>query len=316
MYIERAPLRISLIGGGLDFPNIINDHDICTLAFTIDKYVHAIVNPLVACFDYKFRVGYKEQDYGHFIDDIRHPVVRESLRFFQVDDYLDIQSLSNIPSIAGLGSSSAFAIALFKCLNKLTKRGLTDLEILNHCIEMERFTNNNMGGLQDQYHSFYGGFNLINYQQNEVVKMNSNLTTSILEGSALVLDHNTLVTNTSSRGVGGSWYSPEELELLISINASIKHATYANNLTFNLLLDNFEQSCKHKLSKMISAGNFHATPFTTWLIENNIFSWKYCGAPGSRAIYILSSKDKIAFIKHKIATINSLFEIPINISNS
>jgi D-glycero-alpha-D-manno-heptose-7-phosphate kinase len=250
MYIERAPLRISLIGGGLDFPNIINDHAICTLAFTIDKYVYAIINPLVACFDYKFRVGYKEQDYGQYIDDIRHPVVRESLRFFQVDDYLDIQSLSNIPSIAGLGSSSAFAVALFRCLNKLTKRGLTALEILNNCIEMERSTNNNMGGLQDQYHSFYDGFNLINYQQNEVVKMNDNLTSSILECSILVLDKKTPDTSPSARGVGGSWYSAEELEFLIAINASIKHATYTNNLSFNLLFDNFEQSCKHKLSKM------------------------------------------------------------------
>jgi D-glycero-alpha-D-manno-heptose-7-phosphate kinase len=315
MYIERTPLRISLIGGGLDFPNIINDHDVCTLAFTIDKYVYAIINPLVPCFDYKFRVGYKEQDYGQQIDDIRHPVVRESLRFFQVDDYLDIQSLSNIPSIAGLGSSSAFAVALFRCLNKLTKKGLTDLEILNYCIEMERSTNNNMGGLQDQYHSFYDGFNLINYQQNQVVKMSNGLTSSIFEGSMLVLDQKTSDTITSSRGVGGSWYSIEELEFLLSINASIKQATYNNNLTYNLLLDNFEQSCKHKLSKMISTGKFHGTPFTNWLIDNNIFSWKYCGAPGSRAIYILSSKEKIALIKHKIATTNSLFEIPINLSD-
>lgn len=316
MFIERVPLRISLIGGGLDFPEIIANHDACTLAFTIDKYVHAIVNPLVPCFNYKFRVGYKEQDFGQVIDDIRHPIVREVLRFFEIDEYLDIQSLSNVPSIAGLGSSSAFTIALFRALNRFKKLNLRDDDILSNCIQIERFTNNCMGGLQDHYHTFYNGFNLINYQSNKVIQIDGSLTNQVINNSILVLDNSVPnIVSTSARGVGGSWYSEEELNFLLGINHEIKMAVLANKLTFKLLFETFEVSCKHKFNKMIHSNTFSSSPFTDWLIKNNIFSWKYCGAPGSRAIYILSNSKTTSMIKNKISSINSIFEIPINISN-
>lgn len=65
MVISRTPLRMSLVGGGTDLPDLI------------DKYVHVIVSPR---FEGDFRIGYSRTEIRERVDEIQHDLVREALR--------------------------------------------------------------------------------------------------------------------------------------------------------------------------------------------------------------------------------------------
>ena len=60
MIITRTPVRISLFGGGTDYPDYYNSKKGAVIGFTIDKYTYVSVNQLSDFFEYKIRVGYSK----------------------------------------------------------------------------------------------------------------------------------------------------------------------------------------------------------------------------------------------------------------
>ena len=54
MIIIQTPLRVSLFGGGTDFPSFYHEHGGCVLSSAIDKYIFVTIKKR---FDNKLRVG-------------------------------------------------------------------------------------------------------------------------------------------------------------------------------------------------------------------------------------------------------------------
>src|SRR5215472_8419532 len=106
MIITRSPLRISLGGGGTDLPSYYEKHTGFLIAAAIDKYVcitlhHTFVPELI--------VKYSKLERVNSVDEVNHPIVRESLRVVGVDvSGLEITSMADIPAGTGLGSSGSF----------------------------------------------------------------------------------------------------------------------------------------------------------------------------------------------------------------
>jgi D-glycero-alpha-D-manno-heptose-7-phosphate kinase len=115
MIITCSPLRISMGGGGTDLPSYYKDHSGFLIAAAIDKYVY--VN-LHNTFDQKLIIKYSKMEEVKSVDEIKHPIIRETLKFVGVENpHLEITSMADIPAGTGLGSSGSFTTALLKALH-------------------------------------------------------------------------------------------------------------------------------------------------------------------------------------------------------
>lgn len=160
--ITRTPLRISLVGGGTDMPAFTQKHPGAVVSFAIDKYVYVSVNPK---FDRKFRVSYSKTENADRVDQIKHDLVRESLKISGVTEGVEITSISDIPGTGtGLGSSSAFTVGLLKALEKYPDPSI----LAERAFEVESGKCYHPVGRQDQYASAHGGFNFMIFGKNNV----------------------------------------------------------------------------------------------------------------------------------------------------
>jgi D-glycero-alpha-D-manno-heptose-7-phosphate kinase len=163
MIISRTPFRVSFFGGGTDYPDWFSQHQGATLATTINKYCYITCRFLPPFFDHRSRIVYSEIERVKKVQDIRHPAVREVLKFLKMEEGVEIHHDGDLPARTGLGSSSSFTVGLLNALYALqgimpTKERLAKEAI---CIEQERCQEN--VGCQDQVLAAHGGFNYIEF---------------------------------------------------------------------------------------------------------------------------------------------------------
>lgn len=158
MFISRTPYRLSLYGGGLDYPSWYEKHDTQILCAGLDYYCYQTVRELPPFFDHKYRIAYSKIENVNDIKEIVHPTAREVIRKYGMNKNLEITHVGDLPSRSGIGSSSAFTVGLISSLSALVKSeflGRTKLARL--AIDIEQ---NNIGeiiGIQDQCASAFGG---------------------------------------------------------------------------------------------------------------------------------------------------------------
>lgn len=120
MIISKTPLRISFVGGGSD--NIFNSKDIegKVISTTINKFVYLCINKK---YDENIRFSYSITENVNSTNKIKHPIVKNLLKYYKIFNSLEISSVADIPSLGtGLGSSSSFAVGLINCLNFYKKK--------------------------------------------------------------------------------------------------------------------------------------------------------------------------------------------------
>src|SRR6516162_8127387 len=168
MIITRCPLRISLGGGGTDLPSYYRKHTGFLVAAAIDKYVcitlhHTFVPELI--------IKYSKLERVHNIDDINHPIVRESLRVVDVDiSGLEITSMADIPAGTGLGSSGSFTTALLKALHTHKKNFVHPRELAEQACHIELDRLGEPIGKQDQYIASFGGLTCFHFHADGTVE--------------------------------------------------------------------------------------------------------------------------------------------------
>ena len=88
---SRAPLRISLGGGGTDLPSYYREHGGFLVAGAIDKYVYMLMHTV---FQRRYRMKYSETEDVQEIGEIRHPILREALGRHWRGNPLEIASVA------------------------------------------------------------------------------------------------------------------------------------------------------------------------------------------------------------------------------
>ena len=116
MIITKTPYRVSLFGGGSDHPDWYRENGGAVLSFAIDKFCYISTRVLPPFFDHKFRISYSKIETVQSIDQIQHPAVREGIRKFAPECFLEVQHHGDLPARSGVGSSSAFAVGLIHSL--------------------------------------------------------------------------------------------------------------------------------------------------------------------------------------------------------
>ncbi len=73
---SRAPLRISLGGGGTDLPSYYGEHGGFLVSGAIDKYIYMLTHTV---FQQRYRMKYSEIEEVDTPREIKHPILRETL---------------------------------------------------------------------------------------------------------------------------------------------------------------------------------------------------------------------------------------------
>lgn len=157
MWISKTPLRVSFLGGGTDYPSYFQNNPGAVLGSTIDKYIYISVLPLAAFAEQKFRITYRTTESVDRVEDIAHPVVRETLKLLQWNTPLNIATMAELPGSTGLGSSSAFTVGFLNLLHHLKGSRLTRYELARQAIYLEQDVLKENVGVQDQVHAAFGG---------------------------------------------------------------------------------------------------------------------------------------------------------------
>jgi D-glycero-alpha-D-manno-heptose-7-phosphate kinase len=151
---SRAPLRISLGGGGTDLPSYYREHGGFLVSGAIDKYVYMLTHTV---FQRRYRMKYSELEEVDAIAEIRHPILRETLLRHWCGNPLEIASVADVPAGTGMGSSGAYTVCLIKGLAHARRKSITPGSLAESACEIEMEVLGEPVGKQDPYASAHGG---------------------------------------------------------------------------------------------------------------------------------------------------------------
>lgn len=165
MIITRTPFRISLFGGGTDYPAWFSSHGGAVLATTINKYCYISCRQLPPFFDHKHRIVYSQIEMVKDGDAISHPTVREVLRLLDQNAGVEIHHDADLPARSGLGSSSSFTVGLINAIMALNGQRTSKKALAQQAIYVEQKMTGEVVGSQDQISAAFGGFNRIDFMR-------------------------------------------------------------------------------------------------------------------------------------------------------
>lgn len=164
MIISRTPFRVSLFGGGSDYPSWYRQHGGTVLGMTINKYCYITIRPLPPFFEHRYRLVYSRIELVKEIGEIDHPSVRAVLTDMNITEGLEIHHDGDLPARSGLGSSSSFTVGLLNALHALEGRMMSKKRLADDAIRIEQDVIRENVGSQDQVWAAYGGLNRVNFR--------------------------------------------------------------------------------------------------------------------------------------------------------
>ena len=131
MIISKTPYRLSLFGGGTDYPAWYEKNPSKIISASMAYYCYISLKQLPPYFDYVNRVIYSKIESVSDISQIEHPSVRECLKYYGVPNGISISHDGDLPARSGIGSSSAFTVGLINAIASYQQRDLSPYDIIN-----------------------------------------------------------------------------------------------------------------------------------------------------------------------------------------
>jgi D-glycero-alpha-D-manno-heptose-7-phosphate kinase len=156
MIISRAPVRLSMGGGGTDLASYYEKYGGFLMAAAINKYVYVMANKR---FMKSIRLSYSKTETVDDVNQIEHNIFREALKFTEIENQIELVSIADVPSQCGLGTSSTFAIALLNVLLHYQRKYVDLHRLADIACHIEIDLLQQPIGKQDQYAAAFGGFN-------------------------------------------------------------------------------------------------------------------------------------------------------------
>ena len=177
---SKAPLRLGLAGGGTDVSPYSDMYGGNVLNATINLSAYCTIKPVllpvvrVNAADAGIRCevpfGTGPIDTGALlIDGVANRVARD---FGPLPSGFEITTWNDAPAGSGLGTSSTMVVCILKCFAEWMDIPLGDYELARLAYEIERKDLLLAGGKQDQYAAAFGGFNFMEFLQEDIVIVN------------------------------------------------------------------------------------------------------------------------------------------------
>ena len=189
MIISRTPYRIPLSGGGTDIEFYYKKSNAHLISLAINQYVYVLLMPREV--DKNYLIQTTTTQFSNNIKQIKHPLIRETLKYYNLSEKFHVGTYSTVPTRTGLGTSSAMVVGLIKCIDKYKNLKLSNIKIIKDAYKIEREVCKYYGGWQDQIVSQYGGLIDIKISKNEKltikkIKINSKIKNIINNNFLLV----------------------------------------------------------------------------------------------------------------------------------
>jgi D-glycero-alpha-D-manno-heptose-7-phosphate kinase len=168
MIIVKAPFRISLFGGSTDYKGFYEKYGSFIIGTPINKYCYISMRYRPEILSKQYLCTYSKYELVDSISNLNNPLIRETLKYFNINRPIELFSFSDIPSRTGLGGSSSYCVAMSYLIKKLKEENINKKEIINSAIKIEREILNESGGIQDQIWPFAKGFSSIEINKNGI----------------------------------------------------------------------------------------------------------------------------------------------------
>jgi D-glycero-alpha-D-manno-heptose-7-phosphate kinase len=172
MIICKTPFRISLFGGGTDFPKYYLNNGGCVIGGTIDKYSYVTARFLPTIFKYKHKIVWSKTETVNSINEIYNPPVRVIFKKLKIQKGLEIHYQGDLQKNSGLGTSSSFCVGLINAITNLYNKKISTKKLALEATYIEQKMLKENCGSQDQIFASYGGFNFINFKKDGNFKVN------------------------------------------------------------------------------------------------------------------------------------------------
>ena len=166
MIISRAPVRITLGGGGTDLASYYSKYEGALIAAAIDKYTFVSAHPR---FKNDIRLKYSEMEHVKKVDNIKHNIFREALKLLDIKPGFELTSLADIPGRSGMGTSGSFTVALLNALHAYKKEFVSQKQLAEEACHIEIEILREPIGKQDQYMSAFGGITQLQFAKDGTV---------------------------------------------------------------------------------------------------------------------------------------------------
>ena len=100
------------------------------------------------------------------VEEIEHPLIRECMKLHDIHE-VRLTYEGDLPARTGLGTSSTFAVGMLNAFCALKGKMMSHRQLAQEAIHVERDILKEHGGWQDQVAAAYGGFNRIDFKDND-----------------------------------------------------------------------------------------------------------------------------------------------------
>lgn len=303
MIITRTPLRITLGGGGTDLPAYYSKYGGFVFSAAIDKYMYLSVNrPFI---DDLIRIKYSKSEIVQHLNEVQHDLAREALRFMDIKNGIEIDSLADVPAGTGLGSSSCYAVGLLNALHVLKRQYISQDKLAWEANKLEASILGKPVGKQDHYIASFGGLTVLDISKGGVVKVRSakvspdtidHLNWNILtfftntsrDANEILKEQSTAIAKQKKEVVEGMHYIKE-------LGYKVLEAVESGNITKIGSLFDKHWKYKKKISNKMSNKNFdHIYKIAR---QNGALGGKISGAGGGGFFTFYVEKNHTKFRK-------------------
>lgn len=294
MIISKTPLRLSIVGGGTDFPQYYQKERGQVISFTIDKFIYVIVKER---YDNLIVLNYTQHEIVEHVDEIKHDLIRECCKIVGIENSIEISTLADIPSQgSGLGSSSAVTVGLLNALFQYKGITVTQEFLAQAACKIEIDILKKPIGKQDQYITAYGGVKKIVFNKDDSVDIHSfalNSSQLLKLGSNLIL-HFTNQTRKASKILKHQKENiPQKLIELKSISSLVDELTPAlEKGRFEIIGELLKKNWGIKKHLSIGITSENIDKMISTAMSNGAKGCKIAGAGGGGFLMAYVERDK------------------------
>jgi len=291
---------LTLGGGGTDLPPYYSMYGGFVVTAALDKYIYVVVKRR---FEEEIRLSYSITEIVKSVDDIRHPVVREGLRFLGLASHLEIVSIADMPAETGLGSSGSFTVSLLHALHAFKDENLSRQKLAEEACSLEMDILKGPSGVQDPYIAAFGGFICLDVAKDGKVKVSR---LKIAEDTIHELGNNMIFFYTGLKRSSATVLQDQRKSILDDKSAALDSMHRIKEIGFKVrrALENGDLSefgrlqHEHWLAKRGTSPKISSDPIDRYYqkgLENGALGGKLAGAGGGGFLmfYCEHGKDKL-----------------------